>query len=389
MNIKSIVPVILLLGFLFAGCSREKKQERVFDRKYLKVIKEARQETFFYFTRNFIPGGSIAVTINGKLVWSEGFGEANTDLGVPVSRTTKFRMGKISEVLTTLAYRRMAENKVFDPEESVSKYLPDFPEKKWPLKLKYLVDETSGLRTPTDQEIYSPNMHLTLMNGIKKFAGDTLLFPPGMFQYPTIYSFDLLGAAMEKQTGKAFPQIISEWVTDTLGLDNTTQDNPFITIRDRSAFFDRNIVAQTINGTTLDLRSNLPSCGFLSTSDDLVKLGNALLSSPVLSDTIRNQMQRPALINNEFYGSFGNGLIYLYDASGKKFYASRGLTRGSGAILIILPEDRIVVACMANLNDETEELPGLKVAMMFRDFLHGTFGKKPGKEEKADSARTE
>ncbi len=388
MNGKEIVRVILTGALLFAGCSGADRDNRIFDRKYIKVIKKAREETFSHFTRNYVPGGAISVSVKGKLVWSEGFGRANNDLEVPANRSTKFRMGQITEVITALAYYRMVEDKLLDPEMNVWDYLPEYPEKTDPLKLRHLISHTSGIRIPTDQETLSANLNMTLKNGIERFSGDTLLFPPGVYQYQTIFSYDLLGRIMETKCGEPFPKIISKWVTDTLKLLNTIPDNPYTTIKDRSSFFDRNIIAHTVNATTKDLRSNMPSIGYLTTADDLTTLGNALLSSPLLSDSVRQWMLTPPVIS-DMPAPLGNGLMFLTDPQGKKIYACRGLTKGSGSLLVILPDQEIVVSCTSNLLDDLEELPGLSIALMFRDFVNGTFKVEPVKKERQDSVRTD
>ncbi len=366
-----------------AGCHKKHEPERVFDRKYLKVIRDARQEAYLYLVRNFIPGSSIALSIDGKLVWSEGMGQASTDLEVPADRFIKYRMGQITQVLTSLAYYRMVERNLLDPGENVWHYDSLFPAKKYPLHLQHLVDQTSGIRQPTDQEFHWRGLNGSLRQGIETFSSDTLLFPPGMYQYPTLYSYNLLGGVMEQVTGEPFQKVISRWVTDTLGLVNTLPDNPLVTIKGRSAFYDRNLVAQTIHAVTLDLRYRMPSDGYLSTAEDLVRLGNALLDSPALFDSVRRQMFTAPMINKEFRANLGNGLLFLTDRQGKPFYAARGNIIGSGALLLIFPEEKMVLGWMTNLSDEGEELPGLKIAAMFRDFLSGNYGKveEPAKQK--------
>ena len=356
-----------------AGCRKKGETERIFDRKYLKVIKDAREEAYFYLARNFVPGSSIALSINGKLVWSEGMGEASTDLEVRANRFTKYRMGEISQVLTSLAYYRMAGAGILDPRAEVRQYLPEFPEKAYPVILQQLADHTSGIRQPTNEEKYHRGLNPSLERGIEVFSGDTLLFPPGRYQFPTTYGYNLLGRVMEKASGQDFQELIKAWVTDTLELEHTVPDNPLVTVRGRSAFYDRNLVAQTIHAVTLDLRYRMPSDGYLSTAEDLVRLGNALLDSPALSDSVRKQMMTQPLINNEFRANLGNGLLFLADRQEKPFYAVRGNIVGSGAILLIYPEEKMVLGWMTNLSDEGEELPGLKIANMFRDFLAGKY----------------
>lgn len=394
MKIKS-----LMWGFLFAflisGCQQNNKAERIVDWKYLKVIREVRKEAFNYMTRNFTPGGSFAVMVKGKLVWSEGIGRASTDLEVRANRFTKYRMGQITQIMTSLAYHSMVEKGILNPGDTLRKYFPDYPDLKYKLKLHHLVEHTSGIRPANAKELNWHGLNPSILQSIDSFSKDTLLFEPGTYQFPSIYNYTLLGAVMEKSTGKPFREILRAWVTDTLDLENTVPDNLLITIKDRSNFYDRNLVSQTVNALPTDLRYRHPSDGYLTTAEDLVKLGQALMTSPVLSSQVREKMMTPPDLPVTSHYQMGNGLIFLKDMEGKDFYASRGNIDGSGAMLIILPNDEIVVGCLTNLSDDTDELPGLKIAFMFRDFLNGTFKKEsengetqeqedPGEKEKPD-----
>src|SRR2546423_11482633 len=47
-----------------------------------------------------IPGVQVAVAVNGRLVWSEGFGDADAERKKPVTRETQFRIGSVSKPLT-------------------------------------------------------------------------------------------------------------------------------------------------------------------------------------------------------------------------------------------------------------------------------------------------
>jgi serine beta-lactamase-like protein LACTB len=380
MKMKIVVLNLILSVILFTGCRRsEKEPERFFDYKYKKVLKEARQEAWFYHARNFVPGSSIAVSIDGKLVWSEGIGQASTDLEVQANRHTRYRMGQITQVLTSIAYYQMVEKGKCAPTDDFRKYLPEFPEKKYAVQLKFLAAQTSGIRPPNDDESDFRGLNVNYQRAIEFLYPDTLLFEPGMYQAQSFFNFSILGAVIEKAGGEDFQKIISKNITDTLKMTSTVPDNPFITIKGRSEYFDRNVIAQVVHAVPMDIRVRLPSEGYLSTAEDLVKLGNALLFSSGLSDSVKTWMFRPPFMNENYQIKWGNGFIFLNFPDGKPFYASRGLIKGSGAILIIVPDEKIVVGWLSNLNDDTEELPALQIAMMFRDFLHGNFGKKPEK----------
>lgn len=389
MKAKKLIWSLLICSTMVnMSCSEKKDSIRIIDKKYREVIKESRKEAIFYMARSFVPGSSLAVSVKGKLVYSEGLGLASKDLEVPATRHTKYRIGGITQVLTSLAYYKMIEEGILDPDSTIQKYLTDFPEKEYPLKLQNLVDQTSGIRTPTEEELSWRGLNVGVKRGIESFAKDSLLYPPGMYQYNTIFSFNLLGAIMEEVEAEPFSRLVRTWVTDTLGMENTVPDNPLATVKDRSDFFDRDMVAQVVNATFRDLRYRMPSDGYLSTAEDLVILGNALLYGHGMSESVKGKMLTAPQAGGTPL-NLGNGLLFLQNSRGDDFYAARGNIFGGGAMLIIYPKDEIVVAWLSNIDDALDELPGLMVANNFSDFERGTFKTKEEKMKEEEEAATE
>src|SRR5262249_15209499 len=76
-----------------------------------------------------IPGLNVAVAINGKIVYSEGFGYADLEGRVPAWPTTKFRIGSVSKPLTSAALMRLFEQGKIDLDAPIQKYVSSFPEK--------------------------------------------------------------------------------------------------------------------------------------------------------------------------------------------------------------------------------------------------------------------
>jgi serine beta-lactamase-like protein LACTB, mitochondrial len=162
-------------------------------------------------------------------------------------------------------------------------------------------------------------------------------------------------------------------------------DNPLATVKGRSNFFDRDMVAQVINATFRDLRYRMPSDGYLSTAEDLVKLGNALLYGNGMSEKVKGKMLT-APQAGEIPLRVGNGLLFLQNSRGDDFYAARGNIFGGGAMLIIYPKDEIVVAWLSNIDDALDELPGMMVANNFSDFERGNFKTKEERMKEEEEA---
>ena len=71
-----------------------------------------------------IPGLSLTVAVDGKIVYSEGFGFADLEERVAVWPTTKFRIGSISKPLTATALAQLVEAGKLDLDATVQKYVP-------------------------------------------------------------------------------------------------------------------------------------------------------------------------------------------------------------------------------------------------------------------------
>jgi D-alanyl-D-alanine carboxypeptidase len=65
--------------------------------------------TGFMNTYN-IPGASLAVTKNGKLVYAKGFGKANTTTGELVTPASRFRLASVSKTYTGVAILKLVQN---------------------------------------------------------------------------------------------------------------------------------------------------------------------------------------------------------------------------------------------------------------------------------------
>jgi hypothetical protein len=73
------------------------------DRRYSGAVEQARSLARALLARENLPGLSVAVAIDGEIVWAEGFGFANVERRTPVTPRTRFRTGSVSKTLTAAA----------------------------------------------------------------------------------------------------------------------------------------------------------------------------------------------------------------------------------------------------------------------------------------------
>src|SRR5881227_4243532 len=185
-----------------------------------------------------IAGLQVAVGVDGKLVWSEGFGYADLARKAPVTAETQFRIGSVSKPLTATAVALLYEQGKLDLDTPVQRYVPSFPDKGYPITTRQLAGHLAGIRHYRDREFFQTRHFATVRDGLAIFQDDSLLFPPGTrFSYSS-YGWNLVSAVVEGVAGEDFLPYISAHVFRPLGLTHTAPDRTDSVIPDRTQFYD-------------------------------------------------------------------------------------------------------------------------------------------------------
>lgn len=114
-----------------------------------------------------IPGGVVAVSVDGRVVWSEGLGYSDVENQVACSPESVMRIASISKPLTAVALLQMSQEGKVDLDASVREYVPNFPLKRYDghpvaITTRQLLSHMTGIRhyhkkgisslqAPTDQ----------------------------------------------------------------------------------------------------------------------------------------------------------------------------------------------------------------------------------------------
>ena len=110
------------------------------------AIRAGRQMVAEYMARRGVPGASVAMSVNGRLVWSEGFGLADVEQGVPVTPSTRFRSGSTAKPMSMAAAAVLHDQGRLDFDTVVQDLVPDFPVHSRPITFRMLAGMLGGLR---------------------------------------------------------------------------------------------------------------------------------------------------------------------------------------------------------------------------------------------------
>ena len=121
-------------------------------RKWVNAVERGRQVMREGLTEQNLPGLSVAVGVDGDIVWAEGFGWADLDSRVPVTPDTRFRIGTASMALTSAGVGLLLEKNRLKLDDAIQTYVPEFPQKEWPVTLRQLMGHTAGVRSDSGDE---------------------------------------------------------------------------------------------------------------------------------------------------------------------------------------------------------------------------------------------
>ena len=310
-----------------------------------------------------IPGISAAVGIDGMIVWSEGFGYADLENRVPATERTLYRIGSVSKPVTAAAVVQLATAGKLDLDAPVQRYVPSFPEKQQPVTTRRVAGHIAGIRHyAANESVGEGQRHYDdVVDSLMIFQDDPLLFDPGERYSYSSYGWNLISAVVQGAAGEEFLTYMQRNVFDPLGMNDTYADDPSWIIDGRTRFYSSSPNG-TINAPFVDNSYKWAGGGFIASVDDLVRFGTAHLSAGFLPQEALDLLFTSQRTNDGEETSYGIGwrvgrfgALFPEDSPVRNSELADlpvmhhgGSSVGGRAFLLLIPEERMVVALLVN-----------------------------------------
>lgn len=337
---------------------------------YLLAVEEARALVLEIMQEQGVPGASVAVGVGDEIIWSEGFGWASLELGVPVTTLTKFRVGSVSKTMTATGLGLLMEDGLVDLDVPVQTYVPQFPQKRWTVTTRQLGGHIAGIRHYNGNEMLSARRYPTVDSGLTIFADDPLLFEPETDYSYSSYGWNLLSAVMEAASGKEFLGFMRDEVFEPLGLRHTVADHTDSIVAYRTEFYERS-PGGLVNAPYVDNSYKWAGGGFLSTPEDLVRFGQAHLQPGFLRAETLRELQTSQTLRSGEPTNYGIGWRSGTQDDGDTTRSHSGGSVGGTTLLLLVPEHDLVVAGVVNISGPAGQIVD-GVAEIFERHLEGS-----------------
>lgn len=288
--------------------------------------------------------GTVLVAEGDKIVLDKGYGMASLEWNIPNAPDAKFRLGSLTKQFTATLILLLQQDGKLHIQDPISQYLTDTPKAWSKITIAELLGHTSGIPNFTSlKEFGKWRMPPHTPDEILDFFRDKPLdFEPGsQFSYSNS-GYEVLGAVIQKVSGKRYGDLLRERIFDPLGMKDTGLDNDELVLPKRAEGYlpsEHGLEVARSESMTVPWAAG----SIYSTTHDLLTWEHALFSGKILSADSLKLMTTPGK------GDYGMGLG-IQTKDGVRIISHNGGIEGFNTSLTWVPDHNITVVVLSNVN---------------------------------------
>jgi D-alanyl-D-alanine carboxypeptidase len=317
--------------------------------------------------RHHIPGMSVAVVRDGKVLKAKGYGSASLQLDAPAAADTVYQLASMTKPFTAAGVMLLVEEGKIRLDGRVSEYLDGAPTSWDRITVRHLLTMTSGIRDYSTQigeskeEFTGPKLYGVI-------TGYPLDFAPGEQWSYSNSNYVLLALIVQKVTGKTWDRFLGDRVFAPLGMTATRRDGRADVIKRRASLYewrdDALVNCRLLNSTLLDNGDG----GLLSSVLDVAKFDAALVPGGLLTRESLEQTWTPVAFGGRALKHYGFGW-YLNELGGQRVVLHGGGRPGTSAQITRFLDAKVTVIVLMNRSGVNAEEVAHEVARLYIEGL--------------------
>lgn len=297
------------------------------------------------------PGCALAIIKDGKIIYKKGYGEANIELGVPITPGTVFYIGSISKQFVAFCAALLESQGKLNFDDDIRQYIPEFPDYGHLITIRHLIHHTSGIRGYL-MLMDLAGMDIGYFHQAEEVINELLTrqkalnFKPGeKYQYSNS-GYLLLAEIVSRVSGMSFREFAHRHILKPLGMKNSRfHDDYTELIKDRASSYFPGKKDQYKNFiSTFDL---VGSGGLYTTVEDLFLWDQNFYHCQVGGKGVIETVLTRGKLNNNEEISYAFGLGHG-EYKGLKTVGHSGALGGYRGMLLRFPEQQFSVICLSN-----------------------------------------
>ena len=310
-------------------------------------------------------GLAVGIIQDGQIAYLKGYGLADREQRVPVTRQTMFRWASISKSITAVAAMQLWERGELDFEREARRYVPEFPDKGATIRVRHLLCHQGGIVHYTNGKVIRikrdyPVAHPfeNVIYALDTFRESPLVNEPGEKYSYTTHGYILLSAGVERAGKQKFAHQVRDRIAKPLKLGTLQPDYQWEEIPHRAVGY-RQRGGQVEVSTNTDVSWKLGGGGFISNIDDLAKFTAGLLNHRLVKPATRQKMWTRQMTRDGkqtkyalgfSFNHYRDGELHTWSANGTgiEIVGHSGSQEKTKTWMALWPQKKLGVVVMSN-----------------------------------------
>jgi CubicO group peptidase (beta-lactamase class C family) len=335
-----LLSLFLVSFILLTNCFGQSKQD--------KKISKALDELISNQLSDIAPGCVVLVAKNDKIIYRKAFGLANTESKIPMDADMLFRIGSMTKQFTAIAVLQLVEEGKISLQDSIQKFIKDFPSKGYIITIDNLLTQTSGIKDylseipnpPKQKETYTPR------DGVDYIKDAPLNFKPSSNYRYSNSNYYLLGYIIELVTGEPYEKYLQKQLLNKADLKNTYYigaENNLSNMAQGYSKFEGKIEKATLQPIDILYSAG----GLISNVDDIFKWHEALYNQKLVNNETLEKATTAYRFSDNTFSQYAYGW-FIKSVDGSKTIEHSGSTDGFRSDEIYLPDENVFIVALYN-----------------------------------------
>jgi CubicO group peptidase (beta-lactamase class C family) len=281
------------------------------------------------------PGATVIVTRDGAPIFRKAYGMADVEAGRAMRPDDVMRLASVTKQFTAAAIMLLVEDGKLRLDDDFTVHLPDYPKPAQTITIDQLLTHTSGIPGYTELPGFGIAMGVdaTPAQMIERFNRLPLQFAPGTRMRYNNSAYFLLGAIIERVSGKPYADFMAERVFEPLGMRDTAYEGHERHGRTR------------VQGYRQIERDGRPA--LVSTVDDLAHWDAAIAAGRLLKPESWRLLHTPIAVPTGNAARVARGW-FVSELQGREIVHHNGGIHGFNTDALRVPAERLYAAVLMN-----------------------------------------
>jgi CubicO group peptidase (beta-lactamase class C family) len=295
------------------------------------------------------PGCVVGAEREGRIVYIAAAGAADLEQDRPIDAHTVFQTGSVTKSVTAYAVLLLAERGSLSLDDSIRRFLPEFPAYGNAVTIRHLLQHVSGIKDEWDLRLLfdpRPDLPLTtddMLAIVMRQPG--LNFAPGTQYLYSNSGYTILARIVERASGSSLSSFARREIFEPLGMTSTLLvDDLYLIVPHRATGY---LPRQEGGLAAIPIRNTPGPTNLHTNVEDLLRWTHNLYAPNPASEPIVRQMREQTQLPSGQRVNYGLGLsIGRYKGQPVLFHM--GAERGYLAEIFVLPESRFSAVALCN-----------------------------------------